>query len=254
MRSTKNTGSTTGKTSMPDSKTRNSEFDRFAENYDDVLDRSIKFSCYDSSFFDKRKIKEIYDFLKSRRIEEKPLRFLNFGCGIGKSEKIITRYFRHVSIYSIDTSQESIEIAKANNKGQNNITFSTFDGHHVPFETEFDVVLIANVFHHIPPADHVAVLKHISQKMAGWGHLFMFEHNPFNPLTRRVVNSCEFDENAVLLNPLYADRILRTSGFQWRKIRFIHFVPKFMAFLTPLEKLLRKVPLGAQYFFIAKKA
>jgi SAM-dependent methyltransferase len=253
MHTTKNSVGITGKTDGADTRTINNEFDRYADSYNDVLNRSLRFSGYDSSFFDERKIREIYEFLKQRGLAEKPLRFLNFGCGIGKSEKFITRYFPQAAVYSADTSRESIELAKANNRGRNNITFSVFDGYRIPFETEFDVVLAANVFHHIPRAEHVAVVKHISDNMTGNGHLFLFEHNPFNLLTRRVVHSSAFDKNAVLLSPLYAGRILRAGGFPRREIRFIHFVPKFMAFLTPMERLLRKVPFGAQYYFIATK-
>lgn len=253
MRSTKNTVSTTGKTGRADSRTQNAEFDGFAENYDNILNRGIKFSGYDSAFFDERKIREIYDFLKPLGIIESPLRFLNFGCGIGKSEKFIARYFPQAAIYSVDTSQESIEIARTNNREQYNITFSVFDGYLVPFEIEFDVILVANVFHHIPPTEHMTVLKNIFQKTAERGYLFIFEHNPFNPLTRKVVNSCPLDKNAALLDPFYTSKILRRSGFLWRTTRFIHFFPKFLSFLTPLEKLLRKVPLGAQYYFVASK-
>jgi hypothetical protein len=133
------------------------------------------------------------------------------------------------------------------------VTFAAFDGYLIPFEIEFDVVLAANVFHHIPPAQHMTVLKTIFQKTAEHGYLFIFEHNPFNPLTRKVVNSCPLDKNAILLDPFYTNRILRKSGFLWRAARFIHFFPKFLSFLTPLEKLLRKVPLGAQYYFVASK-
>jgi len=253
MHSTKNTGNTTGKTSAPDGKAGKTEFDGYAENYDDALNKSIGFSGHDSSFFDERKIKEIYEYLKPQGIAEKPFRFLNFGCGIGKSEKYIVRYFPAAAIYSVDTSQASIAIARANNRERDNITFSTFDGYSLPFETEFDVVLAANVLHHIPLSEHVAVLKHIFLKMSVSGHLFLFEHNPFNPLTLKVVKSCAFDKNATLLNPFYSDSLLRASGFLRRSIRFIHFFPKQLAFLMPLERLLRKVPLGAQYYFIACK-
>lgn len=253
MPSMKNTVSTTGKTGATGGISGKSEFDSFAENYDDILNRRIMFSGYDSSFFDERKIKEIYVFLKQQRLSEKPLRFLNFGCGIGKSEKYIKHYFPQAAIFSVDTSPQSIEIAKTNNRESNNITFSVFDGYQVPFETAFDVVLIANVFHHIERAEHITVLKHLYNKMADRGRLFLFEHNPFNPLTRRVVNLCEFDKDAVLLNPFYSGKILEAAGFLRREIRFIHFFPKFIAFLTPWEKLLRKFPLGAQYYLIAAK-
>jgi SAM-dependent methyltransferase len=253
MRSIKKTGSITGKAERSAGNAQGSEFDRFAESYSAALNASIGFSGYESAFFDERKIRELHGFLKLRGLADSPFRFLNFGCGVGNSERYIRRYFPRAAVYSVDPSRESIEIARQNNSGLGDITFGVIDGNRIPFEHEFDVVLAANVFHHIPPGERVAVLKHIFQKTSERGYLFIFEHNPFNPLTRKVVNSCPFDENAVLLNPFYTNGILRRSGFTGRRMRFIHFFPKFLAFLTPLEKLLRKFPLGAQYYFIASK-
>lgn len=234
-------------------KTNKNEFDQFATDYDNILDERINFAGYDSSFFDERKIKEILDFLKLIDLNEKPLKFLNFGCGTGKSEKFIAHYFKQASIYSIDISEKSIEIAKKRNKGLNNLTFTAFDGYNIPVEYGFDVIIVANVLHHISPDEHIPVLNQIYQKMNNNGYLFIFEHNPFNPVTLKVVNSCELDKNAILLKPGYTKRILKSAGFQKQHIRFIHFFPKFLSFLTPFEKLLRKLPIGAQYYFIALK-
>ena len=40
----------------------------------------------------------------------------------------------------------------------------------------------------------------------------IFEHNPLNPLTRRVVSNCVFDEDAVLLRRRRARGLLRQAG------------------------------------------
>ena len=33
------------------------------------------------------------------------------------------------------------------------------------------------------------------------GQLIIFEHNPLNPITRKIVKECEYDEDAILLTP-----------------------------------------------------
>jgi SAM-dependent methyltransferase len=200
------------------------------------------------------KISEVYSSLKSYGKESRDMKFLNFGCGIGKSEKYIRKYFPGSMIYSVDVSEESVKAAKERNKYLEGIRFETFDGYHIPFEVEFDVIFLANVLHHVPFARHLPLLKNLCSKMHKEGALFLFEHNPLNPLTVRAVNACEFDKEARLLNPFYTRTILSQSGFLWRKMRFIIFFPKFLSFLVPYEKYLKKLPLGAQYYFIAKKS
>lgn len=253
MHSTKKTDAITGRPPDSPAGDQGSEFDRFADGYDAALNKSIGFSGYDSSLFDERKIKELYGFLRPRGLTERTITFLNFGCGVGRSEKYIARYFPKAAVYSVDPSRESVEKALENNREYRTIVFQAINGHQVPFDIEFDVVLAANVFHHIPPGERIAAVKHLFQKTAEGGYLFMFEHNPFNPLTRKVVHDCPFDENAVLLSPWYAGRMLRSGGFTRRTTRFIHFFPKPLAFLTPMERLLRKLPLGAQYYCVASK-
>jgi hypothetical protein len=57
------------------------------------------------------------------------------------------------------------------------------------------------VLHHVPPADREALLARVATKLAPGGKLVVFEHNPWNPLTRKVVAECAFDADAVLLPP-----------------------------------------------------
>ena len=95
--------------------------------------------------------------------------------------------------------------------------------------------------------------KNISKKPKG--RLYIFEHNPKNPFTRHLVNTCIFDENAVLLKSKYLKSQLEDLEFKIQYLHYILFFPRNRIFsmLHNLEKYLRKIPYGAQYFTVAIK-
>jgi hypothetical protein len=82
------------------------------------------------------------------------------------------------------------------------------------------------------------------------GHVVVFEHNPLNPVTRRAVAACPFDDDAILLWPWQARSLLRRSGFDAVTLDYIVFFPKPLAFLRRLEPRLRGVALGAQQMLV----
>ena len=151
-------------------------------------------------------------------------------------------------------SQESINVARDANKDLDDITFCCFDGLCIPFDVEFDIVFAAGVFHHIRREKHVDILKRLHNQLRKGGLLFIFELNPINPLTMLVAirNDYRFDKDAKLLNPFYTKAILNKAGFIQPRIRYAIFFPHFLSFLIPFEKYLRKCPLGAHYYYIAK--
>ena len=146
-------------------------------------------------------------------------------------------------------------MARESNKELTDVTFEPFDGSSIPFDIEFDVIFIANVFHHIRHEKHVAILKTLHDKLKKGGLLFIFELNPLNPLTMWVAiqNDYKFDKDAKLLNPFYAKGILTKAGFTQQEIRFTIFFPQFLSFLIPHEKYLSKLPLGAHYYFAVQR-
>jgi len=104
--------------------------------------------------------------------------------------------------------------------------------------------------------DHeIKVLKNIYSKLAKNGILFIFEHNPINPLTQFIYykNDHQFDKNSQLLSPLYTRSLLNYAGFSNFKVKYTIFFPQFLSFLIKYEKYLESVPLGAHYYYIAKK-
>jgi hypothetical protein len=110
------------------------------------------------------------------------------------------------------------------------------------------------VFHHIPHEEHVALLAEIRRVLVPGGRLFVFEHNPLNPLTRHAVNTCVFDEHAKLIVASTMRGRARDAGFATAGIRYRIFFPHALRRLRPLEAKLTWLPLGAQYCVAARKA
>lgn len=227
------------------------EFDEFAEDYDKLHAKNIAGSGFSPSYFDEYKIKEVARVLQGS-LTNTPLRILNYGCGIGKSELFFHKYFPKSTSLGVDISPESIRKAEEENTHLPSAQFLLFAPGEFPNWGKFDVIYIANVFHHIPHELHHDILVHLRTQLKPGGHLFMFEHNPWNPVTVRTINQCEFDKDAVLLTPDYAVKTYKKAGFINVKQNFTLFFPAIASGLIPLEKYLRWLPLGAQYYIHAQ--
>jgi len=111
------------------------------------------------------------------------------------------------------------------------------------------------VFHHIKHQLHEGILMEIKRILKQGGRFYNFEHNPNNPLTRKVVNECEFDKDAVLLSPFYHKSIIIKSGLKLNQLNYTIFFPRHKIFkiFHFTEKLLSWLPIGAQYYVRAVK-
>jgi hypothetical protein len=78
--------------------------------------------------------------------------------------------------------------------------------------------------------------------------MMVYEHNPFNPLTVRVVNNCPFDENAKLIRPSVMARCCQDAGFRDVKVQYRVFFPGVLKAFRFAEGLLSWLPLGGQYY------
>jgi hypothetical protein len=84
------------------------------------------------------------------------------------------------------------------------------------------------------------------------GLVVVFEHNPWNPLTRQVVRGCSFDEGAQLVRLRQAAAALRSAGLHVTDAEYLLFSPWRGTLVERLEGALAKVPLGAQYVVAAR--
>ena len=173
---------------------------------------------------------------------------LDFGCGIGNTTAALAEAFPTARVTGCDVSPASIAHAARAHGGTARTDFVAIAGA-LPFpDASFDLAFTACVFHHIARDEQLHWAAELRRVVAPGGACFLFEHNPYNPLTRKVVRDCIFDRGVTLLRPGYARRLLAAAGFRVDPPRFYFFFPHALAFLRPLERALGWCPFGAQYF------
>jgi ubiquinone/menaquinone biosynthesis C-methylase UbiE len=128
-------------------------------------------------------------------------------------------------------------------------TYILFEGETLPLKSGvFDIAFAGCVFHHIPVGEHIALLREIRRVLSSKsGRLFLYEHNPLNPVTVHAVSTCVFDHDAVLIPSWKMRRRFKEAGYLDIAIRYRVFFPRFFAFLRFLEFRMWWLPLGAQY-------
>ncbi|HMJ46110.1 MAG TPA: class I SAM-dependent methyltransferase [Ferruginibacter sp.] len=225
------------------------DFDKHAQGYREVHTRNIRLSGADSYYFAEMKVRLLKRFEKNT-----PLKVLDVGCGDGATELYFQKYFPSWQLTGIDVSGKSIEEAKK--KNITTAVFELYNGTNINApDDEFDIVFMAGVLHHIDFSLHDNILKEVWRVLKKHGRFYLFEHNPINPFTRYLVNTCEFDKDARLLENTYTSSLLRSRQFRVIKKEFIIFFPRkgLLSGLLFLEKYLHWLPLGGQYFFVSEK-
>jgi ubiquinone/menaquinone biosynthesis C-methylase UbiE len=230
----------------------NAEFDKFAEEYKSMHRESITSSGENPEYFADYKIKDLKSIIEATSSSPKTGLFLDFGAGVGSSVPFFLKHFPEAHLTCTDVSESSLKIA-ASNYG-NVAEYITFDGNSLPFaDNSFDAAYASCVFHHIPATAHISLLQELRRVLKPKGIIMIYEHNPFNPLTVRAVNSCPFDENAVLINARTMKANLKSADFSFPTASYRVFFPKFLGGIRWLENWLKWLPLGAQYYVIASK-
>lgn len=115
------------------------------------------------------------------------------------------------------------------------------------------MVFAACVFHHIPQTYYTGIFQEIKRVLKPNGIFVIFEHNPLNPLTVNAVNTCPFDENAVLITSKKLQKMLSDNVFTHTESAYRIFFPNFLSSLRYLEPYLTWLPLGAQYYVLSRK-
>lgn len=224
------------------------EFDRFADEYEQQHAANIRFSGEGPAYFARYKVRDVAHVCTA----QPPVRILDFGAGVGASVPHWREAFPLALLTCLDVSSRSLSIARDRHPGV--AEYRSFDGVTIPFPARtFDVAFAACVFHHIDAASHVPLLRELFRVLTDEGRLFVFEHNPLNPLTRQAVNTCPFDANAVLIGAGEMRERVRAAGFDSVALAYRIFFPGSLRILRPLEPYLEWLPLGAQYRLCARK-
>lgn len=218
------------------------DFSKFAHEYKSLVDKGLKFGGEKGEYYSEYKAKWMKRYLG----EDFSGKILDYGCGIGVLSDVLLKYFPHAAIDGFDVSAASIEYVPAHLKAQGCFTPEMKD-----LGQTYDVIVIANVLHHVEKNEREGVIAQIRKKVRKDGKVFIFEHNPYNPLTCKIVKDSPLDRGVVLLPSFETLRYLKKAGFKGTGLKYIVFFPKIMSALRWAEPFLSWFPLGAQYAVVA---
>ena len=228
-------------------------YEKIAENYSDIHKKSLLgLSKKDFKYFVRYKL----DIVKQKTKIE-PLNILDFGCGVGESCLYIRNIFPQTHITGIDTSDFSINSCKKLNI-VNSFFYSLDLSKDDNLTEKYDLIFAACVFHHIEPKKREKVLKKLISALNKNGKLYIFEHNPFNPVTSLIFKKSEIDKGCYMMSPFQLKRMFKKLNMKGTKIhseKYVIFMPRidFFEKIFFIEKYFEKIPIGCQYYTVIEK-
>ncbi|HXU66779.1 MAG TPA: class I SAM-dependent methyltransferase [Casimicrobiaceae bacterium] len=219
------------------------DFDRYARDYNELLREQTGFFSGDESYFARYKVAIAGDLVKKA-----PARVLELGCGTGRNIAFLRERFPDATIMGSDVSSKSLDVARADNPGVHFWKEGSADGE----QAGFDLVFVAGVFHHVPPSERDALASRIAALLNPAGRAVVFEHNPYNPVTRRIVSQCPYDEGVILLGARELRARLEQGGLRADRHGYALFFPPRWG-LARVERMLGWLPLGGQYWIVAAR-
>ena len=231
------------------------EFDRHAQSYDGGLDNPIKRMMGDSAdqFI---AVKARWLLRRERSLKSGGLAMLDYGCGAGDLMRVLAGLGARPSFTGCDVSTGMLDEALRRWPPALGPApeLAAQDGARTRFaDGQFDVAILSAVLHHVPPAERPAVYAELGRVLKPGGRLYVFEHNPRNPLVRHVIARTPIDANAILLDATEVQEGLLGSGRYEIETDYLMFMPPGVGFLRPLDRALAWLPLGAQYAVAARK-
>jgi SAM-dependent methyltransferase len=228
---------------QPQQREPSGSFDDFAADYSRLVEGVVAFSGQTHEFFLDAKARQLAEVIRRRFGESASPRVLEVGCGLGLMQRRLSP--RLPRLWGIDTALGCLAQAGRAAGGSRLVAA---DGQRAPFaEGSFDLVFAVCVLHHVPQARRAALVAEMTRLTRRGGLVAIWEHNPWNPLTRRVVARCPLDRDAVLLSLLQARRLLRGAGLARIRSRCLLFFPWRGRAWQEAERLVARVPLGAQF-------
>jgi SAM-dependent methyltransferase len=221
-------------------------FDEFADEYQRLLDDPLRgrfAGC--SDYFIEQKCRVLLRELPDR--SSRPLRVLDAGCGQGVALAFLRR-----SVRAFGTDVSMAMLRDASGRGP----VSVQEPFALPFAADtFDAAYAFCVYHHIDVADHQRHLRELIRVVVPGGRVFIFEHNPYNPVTRTIFDRAPIDRGCHMIKPPALRHLFAETGLVDIKHGYLLFVPEYFApAFGFLERVLSWLPLGGQYFVSGRKA
>jgi SAM-dependent methyltransferase len=222
-------------------------FDAFAADYDALQHKNLGPFGKDLNVFARYKVE-----MTRHLIQSDPTSILEFGCGTGRNLPFLREAFPKAAIWGCDISAESLSYAA---QRASDVSLFVSDSTDIldAYKEEFDLVFLAGVLHHIPASERESWMQALAGTLHRDGRLVVFEHNPWNPLTRHLVNTCPYDADAELVWPRDCRCLIEGTALKAGRVRYTLLFPWRPSSLVAVERLLDRFPLGGQYCVIAHR-
>lgn len=229
-----------------------SEFDVLSADYEELLRDPVRdrFMGGTAGFFHLRKRDLIRDYFRRRGISSPNLRYLDLGCGRGDLLSLLRADFGEVA--GCDPSEGMLDFARSKLPGVE--LRVQHESGRIPFEDgQFDFVTAVCVYHHVAPRLRDCLTAEVRRILKPGGIFAIVEHNPFNPVTRRIVRRTPVDADAILLGSAEARALLWCQRFIIDDLRYFLYLPQpLYSRAAWVEPLLHRAPLGGQYAAFGK--
>lgn len=225
-------------------------FDQHAGRYWEILAKLVNCAGERPDYFARYKLERLLALCGPRP----PVHVIDIGCGVGLLTELLAGALPATRVTGLDVSAKSVEQAASRCARLANVGLFMYDGHSLPPGIGgADLVVLANVFHHVtPPARPAFIERIVRPALSPGGRVVVFEHNPYNPVTRLVVRLCPFDRDARLVSLRAAVALLHQYQFRVSQRAYIVFFPRFLRALRRLEGRMGSIPLGAQFMVVAE--
>jgi SAM-dependent methyltransferase len=230
------------------------EFDKHAAAYDGGLDNPVKKALGDADSF--LAVKARWLLRHEPALKQGGLGLLDYGCGAGDLMRVLAGLGARGTFAGCDVSTGMLDEAARRWPAAAGPApaLAPQDGARTPFAGgQFDIATISAVLHHVPIAKRPAIYAELGRVLKPGGRLYVFEHNPRNPLVRHVIARTPIDENAILLDADEVEQGLLGTGRWELETDYLMFMPPGIAFLRFVDRALAWLPLGAQYAVAARK-
>ncbi len=218
-----------------------------SSNYNDAVNRAIFVPGLTVDHFTKVKADLLLQEARKFFFDLSEIRALDVGCGIGNFHPYFKDKFK--SLAAVDISAAALEQAR---RGHEWVEYKLYDGCMLPYPDNcFRLVFTINVMHHVSPGLRPQLLAQAARVLRQDGMFIVFQQNPFNILTRRVVSNCEFDKGVHLIRRKAMKNLLEEAGLRIIKSPTILTIPHLFPVMRGLDLILGRLPFGTQYFMSA---
>lgn len=231
-----------GAASMP-----NSDFDVYAQNYDEALALGLSFTGETKDYYAAGRVAWLAKRLAARKHVVRTV--MDFGCGTGSGVPYLFDGLGARLVHGVDVSAASLETARATHT-RDGASFALIEER---IGATFDLAFCNGVFHHIRVAERHGAAAYVHDALLPGGLFALWENNPWNLGTRYIMSRVPFDRDAIMMSPPETRRLLRDAGFDIVRTDYLFIFPHLLRALRPLERALASLPFGGQYLVLARK-